>query len=304
MIRKIVRGTGKTLIAAGLLILLFVAYQLWGTGLAESRSQKALANQFTGVTTPPVTTGAIETPVAVEPPPPGDALGKIVIPKAGIDKYLIEGVGVEDLKQAPGHYPGTPMPGEPGNVAIAGHRTTYGAPFLELDKLEIGDPIEVTTAAGMFRYEVTESVVVSPEASEVLDDTEDNRLTLTTCHPRYSAAERLIIVAKLASPGIEPPPVVEGATPPTTAPAPSLAGEQLAGLSGDRAARGRRSCGAFSPPRWPSPRGTWPTPGGAGGSPTSSGPRSSSPCCSCSSRTSPDCSPPTSNSIEPHLMLH
>jgi sortase A len=237
MIRKIVRGTGQTLIAAGLLILLFVGYQLWGTGLAESRSQKALASQFAGVTTPPSTTGAIVTPVAVEPPPPGDALGKIVIPKAGIDKYLVEGVGVEDLKKAPGHYPGTPMPGEPGNVAIAGHRTTYGAPFLDLDKLEIGDPIEVTTAAGIFRYDVTESIVVSPEASEVLDDTEDNRLTLTTCHPRYSAAERLIIVARLASPGIEPPPVVEGA-PPTTAPPPSLAGEELAGLSGDKAAQG------------------------------------------------------------------
>ncbi len=243
MIRRFVRGTGKTLIAAGLLILLFVVYQLWGTGLAESRAQKALASQFTGVTSPPTTTGAIETPVAVAPPPPGDALGKIVIPKAGIDKYLVEGVGVDDLKKAPGHYPGTPMPGEPGNVAIAGHRTTYGAPFFELDKLETGDPIEVTTSAGLFRYEVTETMIVSPDASEVLDDTEDNRLTLTTCNPKYSAAQRLIVVAKLASPGIEPPPVVEGVTPPTTAAPASLAGEdvageQLAGLSGDRAARG------------------------------------------------------------------
>ena len=238
VIRRIVRGTGKTLIGAGLLVLLFVAYQVWGTGLAESRAQAALASQFTGVTAPPTTTGAITTPVAVAPPPPGGALGKIVIPKAGVDKYLIEGVGVEDLKQAPGHYPGTPMPGEPGNVAIAGHRTTYGAPFVDLDKLDIGDPIEVQTAAGTFRYDVTESVIVSPEASEVLDDTDDSRLTLTTCHPKYSAAQRLIIVAKLVSPGIEAPPVVEGATPPTTAPAPTLAGEEIAGLSGDRAARG------------------------------------------------------------------
>jgi sortase A len=238
VIRKVVRGTGKTLIAAGLLILLFVAYQLWGTGLAESRSQKALATQFTGVTTPPTTTGAIETPVVVEPPPLGGSLGKIVIPKAGVDKYLVEGVGVEDLKKAPGHYPGTPMPGEPGNVAIAGHRTTYGAPFFDLDKLEIGDPIEVTTAAGAFRYEVMESKVVAPDASEVLDDTDDNRLTLTTCNPKYSAAQRLVVVAKLSSEPIQPPPVVEGSTPPTTAAPPSLAGEELAGLSGRRAARG------------------------------------------------------------------
>ena len=89
------------------------------------------------------------------------------------------------------------MPGQPGNSAIAGHRTTYGAPFFRLDELELGDPILVSTAQGRFRYEVSEKTVVTPSHVEVLDPTPDNRLTLTTCEPRFSNAKRLIVVAKL-----------------------------------------------------------------------------------------------------------
>ena len=238
VLSSVVRGTGKTLIASGVLILLFVAYQLWGTGLHEARAQDDLEKSF-ALIAPPTTIAGGETvdttPPTTLPPAVGDAIGRIIIPTANVDKYIVEGVGVEDLKQAPGHYPGTPMPGEPGNAAIAGHRTTYGAPFYDLSEMAVGDPITVFTGLGEFHYEVIESLVVSPDAVEVLNQTTDNRLTLTTCHPRYSAAERLIIIAKLVTPPVIPPPPPEGTveTPPT-----QLAADGLAGLSGDSAARG------------------------------------------------------------------
>jgi sortase A len=235
VIRQVVRGTGKTLIASGVLILLFVAYQLWGTGLHEARAQDALKDEFASTaTTVPATADPVAPPTTVAPLI-GDAIAHIVIPKANVDKIVVEGVGVEDLKKGPGHYPGTPMPGEPGNAAIAGHRTTYGAPFYDLSDLEPGDPITVTTKVGEFRYEVDNLQVVSPESIEVLNPTEDNRLTLTTCNPRYSAAERLIVSAKLVTAPVAPPPPPEGTV---TAPPTQLAADGLAGLSGKQAAKG------------------------------------------------------------------
>jgi sortase A len=238
VIRRVVRGTGKTLIASGVLILLFVAYQLWGTGLHEARAQDDLESKFAQITGPTtsVPTGQPPdtTPSTTPPPLVGDAIAHIVIPKANVDKIVVEGVGVEDLKKGPGHYPGTPMPGEPGNAAIAGHRTTYGAPFYDISNLEVGDPIMVTTGVGEFRYEVIDTQIVSPEAVEVLNPTDDNRLTLTTCNPRYSAAERLIVSARLVTAPVTPPPPPEGSVRPPT----ELAADGLAGLSGDSAARG------------------------------------------------------------------
>jgi sortase A len=238
-----VRGVGKTLIASGILIFLFVAYQLWGTGIAEARDQRALKKQFTErLSLIPALPGS-DTATAPAPAAaiPGDAIGLIRIPQLGLEKALVEGVGVPDLKKGPGHYADTPMPGEKGNAAIAGHRTTYGAPFGDLDKLSRGDPILVTTQAGEFRYEVDHLRIVDPSESWVLDDAGDDRLTLTTCHPKFSAAQRLIVVAKLTSPG------TTAAAPTPQAPATSIPetpteprGERadgLAGLSGDRSAR-------------------------------------------------------------------
>ena len=100
---------------------------------------------------------------------------------------MVEGVSLPDLKKGPGHYPETPLPGQEGNAAIAGHRTTYGAPFNRLDELEPGDEVTVTTVQGEFTYEVTETQIVSPTQVDVLDDKGDNRLTLSACHPKYSA---------------------------------------------------------------------------------------------------------------------
>lgn len=100
---------------------------------------------------------------------------------------MVEGVDQAHLRRGPGHYAGSPLPGQGGNMAIAGHRTTYGAPFYRLDELEPGDVIRITTRDGEFVYEVTDSEVVAPTRVDVLDDFGDDRLTLTACNPRYPA---------------------------------------------------------------------------------------------------------------------
>src|SRR5205814_4284582 len=158
----------------------------------------------------------------------------------------VEGVGVPDLKKGPGHYPGTPAPGQPGNVGIAGHRTTYGAPFNRIDELGPNDAIYVVTRQGQFRYEVIEKKIVAPKDVSVLDATPDNRLTLTTCTPKYSAAQRLIVVARLAGPSAPAPASAPALTPTVTATAPAATAtvgssglrSEHAGLSGVHEARG------------------------------------------------------------------
>lgn len=203
--RRLVTGVGRTLITVGVLLLLFVAHQLWGTGLSEARAQDRLRADFLGSLSeqavPPESSARPPVASSATPPPiPGEAVAIIRIPKIDLEKAVVEGVGVEDLKKAPGHYPTTPLPGQPGNAAIAGHRTTYGAPFFRLDELEPGDDITVRTRDGDFAYRVTGSRIVRPDQSEVLANTQDHRLTLTTCHPRYSARQRLIVIAALVGP--------------------------------------------------------------------------------------------------------
>jgi sortase A len=207
-VRRVIGTTGRLLVLTGVLLLLFVAYQIWGTGFAEARSQDRLRGEFEREigTIPDIAdfplsqprSSATSTTTDLAPPPPeGEAVAVLRIPKIGLDKTVVEGVGVPDLKKGPGHYPGTSMPGQAGNAGIAGHRTTYGAPFYEINELGPGDEIYVTTKQGSFLYEVTEQLIVSPDTIEVLHDKGDNRLTLTSCHPRYSAKERMIVVAEL-----------------------------------------------------------------------------------------------------------
>ena len=222
-VRRIIAGIGRTCIASGVLILLFVAYQLWGTGLAEARSQDRLRSDFLDVLEAAPTSSSTtsstapvpgETTTTKAPPPPtptGEAVAIIRIPKIDVEKAVVEGVSVEALKRGPGHYPSTPLPGQPGNAAIAGHRTTYGAPFFRTDELVAGDEIQVTTRQGEFTYEVREKRIVKPTQNEVLDPSEENLLTLTTCNPKFSAAQRLIIIAVLVG---EPVPA-EGSRPTT-----------------------------------------------------------------------------------------
>lgn len=232
--RRVISGTGKVLITLGILILLFVAYQLWGTGVYTARAQNNLQSQFeetlnqsdgggspqfpAATTTTTRGTGPIAptptptTSITTTPPPSvpeGDAIARIVIPKISVDWFVVEGVDESDLRDGPGHYPLTPLPGQRGNAGIAGHRTTYGAPFGEIGELEAGDQIEITTVQGTFNYTVYDKLVVAPSAFEVLDPdpARPATLTLTTCNPKYSAAQRLIIKAELkVPPGSEPLP--------------------------------------------------------------------------------------------------
>ena len=109
----------------------------------------------------------------------------------------MQGITVPDLRKGPGHYPDSPMPGQLGNAAIAGHRTTYGEPFNRIDELVPGDEITIETLSGTFHYTVTRQLVVSPRDVQVLDPTPNATLTLTTCHPKYSANQRLVVQADL-----------------------------------------------------------------------------------------------------------
>jgi sortase A len=127
----------------------------------------------------------------------GDPLGRIRMPSVGVSEVFVEGTSGADLRSGPGHYPSTPVPGERGTVGIAGHRTTYGAPFHDLDDLESGDPIEVTTPYGRFRYRVERTRIVAPTALWVTDRVGYDRLVLSACHPLYSAAQRIVVFARL-----------------------------------------------------------------------------------------------------------
>jgi sortase A len=126
----------------------------------------------------------------------GDSLTRIKIPALGLDTVVVEGITPSALRAGSGHYPQTPLPCEGGNVAIAGHRTTYGRPFANVDQLKPGDTIELTTPIGGCVYQVSRApFVVAPSELSVIDPTPDRSLTLTTCHPKGSAAQRLIIRA-------------------------------------------------------------------------------------------------------------
>ncbi len=119
------------------------------------------------------------------------------IPSLDLEAVVFEGVTVETLRKGPAHMPWTPLPGQPGNAVISGHRTTYGRPFFNFDQLKPGDRIEIETAIGNHLYVVRDSFVVKPTDIWVTDDREGGWLTLTTCSPKFSARERLIITAEL-----------------------------------------------------------------------------------------------------------
>ena len=144
---------------------------------------------------------ATTAPAAVLPPVPqeGDPIARLEIPRIGVDDIVVEGVSLEDLKKGPGHYPDTPLPGQLGNAAIAGHRTTYGQPFYSIDEIEAGDEIVVTTLTGRYVYVVTEQQIVAPTDYEVVATRDPTvaALTLTSCHPRFTAQERIVVSSVL-----------------------------------------------------------------------------------------------------------
>lgn len=248
----LVREVGLGLVMAGVVLLLFVAYDLFGTNFSEQSSQKSLAQQFGAAVSRsasvpvPAIGGTGEGPgqaqngsnstshhvlsparapgqraqralsralglrsasggrtalaeVALPVPPPGGALDHLVIPAIGVDRYVVQGVTEQDLQMGPGHYPGTALPGQLGNVGIAGHRTTFGAPFFRLNELHKGDLVYLTDTTGTtWVYSVQRMWVVPPDDVAVLAPTHGAELTLTTCNPRFWATNRLIVRAGLA----------------------------------------------------------------------------------------------------------
>jgi sortase A len=127
----------------------------------------------------------------------GQPIGRIAIPTIGVDIVVVQGTSTGDLTQGPGHYPQTPFPGQPGTTAIAGHRTTYLAPFRHLDSLHGGDEIELRMPYGTLDYRVQRTKVVEPTDVGILHPTGYQRLVLTACHPLYSASERIVAFAHL-----------------------------------------------------------------------------------------------------------
>lgn len=220
--RWFVGGLGKVLITLGVLMFLFVAYQLWGTGLQTAAAQRDLRNQFeellgstsTATTAPstttpdtaPVDSGPAPTtvppttvPATVTPPPaiePGAPMGYLEIPSIGADDVFVNGVSVDNLKDGPGHFPESVLPGQVGNTSIAGHRTTYGAPFFRVDEIRPGDQIIVTTLAGRFVYVATETLIIGADefGRAVLDGVDGTAtISLVSCHPRYTSRERIVV---------------------------------------------------------------------------------------------------------------
>jgi len=129
-------------------------------------------------------------------PLPGDAIGKITLPTLGKSYLVVEGTDTGDLRKGPGHYDDTPLPGQSGTVGIAGHRTTHGAPFRPIDKLERGDEIIVDTVDGRFIYSVEKTRIVDPTDLSVKERVGYDRLILSACHPLYSAAQRIVVFAR------------------------------------------------------------------------------------------------------------
>ena len=229
---KALKVAGWSMIGMGSLILLFLAYQLLFTNLLTARAQNAastaLDERFEKLReetpeavvvvptlppaqpepdepedgSPPPTNAVSDQAVQIayypeDSPEQGTELGRIVIPKIDVDRVVVEGVERSDLKVGPGHMPWTPLPGQAGNAVISGHRTTWGAPFYRLDELEPGDEITVETVVGVHTYTVREAIVVSPTDVWVTNARPGAWLTLTTCNPRFSARQRLVIVAEL-----------------------------------------------------------------------------------------------------------
>lgn len=177
----------------------FVAWTLWGTGLETQRAQNELRETVNRQFGRPI-------PIEEAPKPgtrqvPGSAYGVIVIPDIDVDFVIVEGTDYTSLQEGPGHYPDTADPwDETGRVGIAGHRTTYLAPFNRLDELQPGDRIQILTRFGEFTYEVTKVSVIPEEGSGVvLEQTERPTLVLTTCNPEFASYERLIVEADLVA---------------------------------------------------------------------------------------------------------
>jgi sortase (surface protein transpeptidase) len=220
VVRALVRGIGQTLVTLGVVLLLFVVYELWVTDLLSDREQAQVADELRDEWGAP----GSSTPSELGPLTAGRPFAFLHVPRLGPDwaRAVVEGTAQEELAQGPGHYPGTALPGEQGNFAVAGHRVGRGSPFLDLDTLRPGDPVVVETADAWFTYRVlgneatgdlradasgipgqqvvlpTDLRVISATPGAAPDTPASGAyLTITTCHPKFSARQRLVVHAVL-----------------------------------------------------------------------------------------------------------
>ena len=199
MLREALRFVASVLMVSGTLLIadagLTLLWQEPISAYLAARQQNALADELDEPQTRANVIRAFHDP-ARKKALRGDAIGRIELPSIDKDYYLVEGTGTDDLRKGPGHYEDTPLPGQKGTVGIAGHRTTHGAPFRNIDDLDPGDPITVEMPYGTFVYRVEESKIVDDNDLSVKDPVGYNRLLLSACHPLYSAAQRIVVFAR------------------------------------------------------------------------------------------------------------
>ncbi|WP_454778465.1 class E sortase [Georgenia muralis] len=203
---------GELLLTAGLLLGLFVVWQVWWTDVAVSDDQAAAVEQIERSFETPSVEAAVEprtdAPPAVAPVGEGEGFATLYVPRWGADYRvpITQGVGMDVLNTgAAGHYPDTALPGDVGNFALAAHRQSYGAAFHNVDQLVEGDPVIVETAEAWLIYEVREDYIVLPQQVDVIapvpgdaaSEPTQRLLTFTTCHPLWSTRERWITHAEL-----------------------------------------------------------------------------------------------------------
>ena len=207
---------GGLMLVIGIVLLLdalvTVVWQDPFTAVFAQRDQKALGEQLADVEREPLPAGTLKLVEEAHNGPQrmavlahhlatgtqaGEPLGRIAFDRIRPKYVFVAGTGRQSLKKGPGHYAGNALPGQKGTVAIAGHRTTYLAPFRHIDRLRGGDHITLTMPYGKFTYTVEGSRIVNPANTGVLKHVEHNRLVLTTCHPVDSAARRLVVSGRL-----------------------------------------------------------------------------------------------------------
>ena len=207
-LRRVAGWSGEVLVTVGVLLLLLAAWQLWWTDVVADRAQvqivQTLEREFARGTPSPVGDDGIPAAIGRD-----GAFAVVRVPRFGDDyvRPVLEGTERPMLALGVGHYVGTAGPGQVGNFALAGHRTTYGRPFHDVDKLVDGDRVVVETAAEVHVYEVTSREIVRPGDVEVIapvpgepgDAPTQALLTMTSCHPKYSATERFVVHGRLVA---------------------------------------------------------------------------------------------------------
>lgn len=216
--RRVLRALSSVLIVSGVLLIadaaITLAWQEPVSAFLASRQQSKLSDQleqFEQAPPTPVQRRALAqlrsdrhriaflARVARREAVDGEAFGRLRIPAIDVNAVVVNGTAPDDLRKGPGHYPDTTFPGLGGTVAIAGHRTTYGAPFRNVDQLGRGDQLVLEMPYGTFTYVYDRQEIVKPTATYVTRDVGYDQLVLSACHPLYSAAERIIIYARLKS---------------------------------------------------------------------------------------------------------